>query len=206
MAIMRPTPMFLDSKTMSFTGGTPTSTKIGGTVGAGGSRSPGIPNPFPEFAGMNNLATGNIMSLLGGMPSAAPTQRANAYFGVNSGMPGSDFVRNRGYDLYGEQAENYKQRGFDNFLNLLGGYSGTVMPTAGQQIQQQQFAQDLAARQQQANAQMALERQQQELNEMKAGKGVPWNSTATGNMYDRFGGRLNYNPDFDRTKALGALR
>lgn len=203
---MRHTPMFLDSKTMSFTGGTPTSTKFGGTVGVGAPKAPGISNPFPEFAGMNNLATGNIMSLLGGMPSAAPTQRANAYFGVSSGMPGSDFVRNRGFDLYGEEAEGYKQRGFDNFLNLLGGYSGTVMPTAGQQMQNQQFYQDMATRNQQANAQMALEREAQELNELKAGKGVPWNSTATGNMYDRFGSRLNYDPNFDRTKALGALR
>ena len=65
-------------------------------------------------------------------------------------MPGSDFVRNRGFDLYGEQAEASKQRGLDNFLKLISGYSGTVMPTAGQMMQSDEGDKDRAFRADQA--------------------------------------------------------
>jgi hypothetical protein len=66
-------------------------------------------------------------------------------------MGGSDFVRNRGYDLYGEKSEGYKQRGFDDFLKLLSGYSGTVMPTTGEQLQREQLPMELASRERIAN-------------------------------------------------------
>jgi len=91
--------------------------------------------------------------LMQGLPSAGPTQRANAYFGATSGMPGSDFVRNRGFDLYGEKSEGYKQRGFDDFLQLLRGVSGTIAPTTGEQIQDQQYNQNLQQRQIEGNRQ-----------------------------------------------------
>ena len=94
---------------------------------------------IPGFSTLSSSGSGIVKNLMGGLPSAAPTQRANAYFGTTSGMPGSDFIRNRGFDLYGQQAESYKQRGFDDFLKLLSGVSGTVAPTTGQSIQQQQF-------------------------------------------------------------------
>lgn len=106
---------------------------------------------IPGYSNLSRGASGVVGNLMGGLPSAAPTQRANAYFGTNSGMPGSDFVRNRGFDLYGQQAEQYKQRGFDDFLKLLSGTVGTVTPTAGQQQQQGQFDKELQLRQQQAN-------------------------------------------------------
>ena len=67
-------------------------------------------------------------------------------------MPGSDFIRNRGFDLYGQQAEGYKQRGFDDFLKLLSGTIGTVTPNAGQLQQQTQFDKSHMFQQQQANA------------------------------------------------------
>lgn len=101
-----------------------------------------IETAIPGFAGLTNSATGIIRQLMSGLPSAAPTQRANAYFGANSGMPGSDFVRNRGFDLYGEKAEQYKQRGFQDLLALLQGYSGTVAPTTGEQIGSDEFQQN----------------------------------------------------------------
>lgn len=110
-----------------------------------------VNNAIPGFNGLSGSATGIIGNLMGGLPSAAPTQRSNAYFGVNSGMPGSDFVRNRGFDLYGEQAQQNQQRGFDDFLKLLQGYSGTVMPTQAEQIGQNQFAQNLSQKQYEFN-------------------------------------------------------
>ena len=94
-----------------------------------------VNHAIPGYSGLTKSASSIVGNLMGGLPSAGPTQRANAYFGVSSGMPGSDFIRNRGFDLYGQQAEGYKQRGFDDFLKLLSGTIGTVTPNAGQQQQ-----------------------------------------------------------------------
>jgi hypothetical protein len=51
--------------------------------------------------------------------------------------------------LYGEKAESYKQRGFDDFLQLLKGASGTIAPTTGEQanatLQNQQLQQQQSA-------------------------------------------------------------
>ncbi len=160
----------------------------------------------PGFNRLSTTATGNIQNMLSGMPSAGPTKRANAYFGAGSGMPGSDFVRNRGYDLYGEKADKYQQEGLDNFLKLLSGYSGTVMPTAGQQIETQQFNANLANRGREFDINEAGQQQQQAFNEMKAGRGVPWDSSARGDVTDRFGAKLGYDTNLDRLKALGRIR
>ena len=161
-----------------------------------------VSNIVPNFSRLSQGASGIINSGISGLPSASPARRANAYFGASSGMPGSDFVRNRGFDLYGEQADAYQQRGLDNFLKLLQGYSGTVMPTAGQQIQNQQFNRSLQSDERQADANMALNQQQQFFNEMKAGRGVPWNSNTRGEVTDRFGGNLGYDRNYDRVLAL----
>lgn len=104
-----------------------------------------VENAIPGFGGMSTGASNIVNQLIQGMPSAAPTQRANAYFGTQSGMPGSDFVRNRGFDLYGQEAEASKQRGFDNFLKMIGAFSGTVAPTTGQSLQSSQADADRLA-------------------------------------------------------------
>lgn len=70
-------------------------------------------------------------------------------------MPGSDFVRNRGYDQYNQKAEQYRQRGFDDFLNLLKGASGTIAPTPGEQAGNNQYYSGLQQRQIEANNQNA---------------------------------------------------
>lgn len=114
-----------------------------------------LANALPGLDKATGAATANTTELLRGLPSAAPTQRANAYFGTASGMPGSDFVRNRGYDLYGEKAESYKQRGFDDFLALLRGASGTIAPTTGEQTQTTLQNQQLQTGQSANNSQIA---------------------------------------------------
>jgi len=114
-----------------------------------------LANALPGLDKATGAATANTANLLGGLPSAAPTQRANAYFGAASGMPGSDFVRNRGFDLYGQQAESYKQRGFDDFLALLKGASGTIAPTTSEQAQTTLQNQQLQTQQSANNSQIA---------------------------------------------------
>ena len=117
---------------------------------------------IPGFSGLTQSASDIVGTLLKGLPSASPTQRANAYFGTASGMPGSDFVRNRGFDLYGEEAEKYKQRGIDNLLAMLQGYSGTITPTTGQALQSDQFNQEIAMQKAQQALQNALVQQKTE--------------------------------------------
>lgn len=156
-----------------------------------------VTNSVPGFNNLSRSATGNIANLLTGLPSASPTQRANAYFGVGSGMPNSDFVRNRGFDLFGEQAEQHKQRGLDDFLKVLQGYSGTVMPTAGQQIQNQQFNAGLQSNEGQFNIQDTLAKRKQALGESQYGLNRPWESTSGGDVFDRANKRLGYDKSYD---------
>jgi len=132
--------MALNSQYPMFTSGRTTTTPGFNNV---------LANAIPNFGQINTGVGANVAQQVNGLPSAGPVQRANAYFGVGSGMPGSDFIRNRGFDLYGQQAEQQKQRGFDNFLKLISGYAGNIAPTVGQNQQAAQF-----------DAEMNLKRQQ----------------------------------------------
>jgi len=102
-----------------------------------------IANAIPGLDNLTGAAAANVGENLAGLPSTSTTRRANAYYGTRSGMPSSDFVRNRGFDLYNEKADSYKKRGFDDFLALLKGASGTIAPTPGEQAQNTQFGQNL---------------------------------------------------------------
>lgn len=150
---------------------------------------------IPGYSGLTNTASSIVGNLMGGLPSAAPAQRANAYFGQGSGMPGSDFIRNRGFDLYGQQAEGYKQRGFDDFLKLLSGTIGTVTPNAGQLQQQTQFDKSHMLQQQQVNANI------QRANVADSTKlDAAWSSDNEGNIYNRAGERIRFDPKFVNKK------
>jgi len=119
-----------------------------------GTGAPNVANPSDPTAFLNNTlpgftqartsAMGNIQNLLTGLPSVDQTRTANAYFGANSGMPGSDFIRNRGYDLYGQQAQQNTQTGLSNLTSLLGSVSQPTLTNQGQQLQNTQFNQNLS--------------------------------------------------------------
>jgi hypothetical protein len=101
-----------------------------------------INNAIPNFSRLNQNASGIIENLMGGMPSTGPARNKGAYFGATSGMPNSGVSNALGYDLYRQDSDEYQQRGLDNFLKLIQGYSGTVMPTTGQQNQASQYQED----------------------------------------------------------------
>ena len=149
---------------------------------------------LPGFNNLTSSASSIVGNLMKGNPSSSPVRRANAYFGVSSGMPSSDFVRNRGYDLYGEKADQYQQRGFDDFLKLLTGYSGTVLPTVGQQQAGGEFAQNLQQRQIENN--QANEKFNAQFNKPGADSGKIWSSDSKGNLYGRNGSRVGFDPNF----------
>lgn len=92
---------------------------------------------IPQFAENAGAASGIVNNLMTGKPAMDRT--AAAYFGVGAGVPGSDFAANRAYDLFGKQREQRQQRGFEDFLAMLKTFSGSVVPTTGEQIQSDQF-------------------------------------------------------------------
>lgn len=132
-------------------------------------------NAIPGLGRLTSTASSNTGALLSGLPSPNPTRRANAYFGTRSGMPSSDFVRNRGFDLYGEKADQYQQRGFDDFLNLLKGVSGTIVPSTGEQVSGNQLSQNLNQRTIDSN--QAINRENQQASELMRQQGAArWNA------------------------------
>lgn len=163
-----------------------------------------INNAIPNFSGLSSSASGIVGNLMGGMPSSGPAKERMASFGVSSGMPGSGLSKAFGYDLYNRDADQYQQRGFDNFLKLIQGYSGTVSPTTGQQMQDSQFRSDLDFRNRQADAQNQLQRQAQDFEEQKWGKGRVWSSAPTGRTYDRLGRDTGFQSRF--VNPLGTQR
>lgn len=102
------------------------------TNSAGGVSVPSsIESVLPGFTSASGDAMDVVSNLLKGLPSADTARTANAYFGTASGLnPTSDFLRNRGYDLFNTQADARKQTGIQDLLALLQGSSGTLFPTA----------------------------------------------------------------------------
>lgn len=129
----------------------------GGSGGAGtalGKAIPGLP-------GLTKSATDIISNALSGLPSPSQTRMENAWFGAGSGLdPTSDFLRNRGFDLYNLRGEQRQRGGLQDLLSLVGGYSGTVAPTPGEQIGASTAAANRAQQAAQFNAQLGFEREQ----------------------------------------------
>lgn len=152
---------------------------------------------MPGFSKNLSTASGNINELLTGLPSPALARNAAAYYGVQSGMPGSEYVRNKGFDLYNTQANEMRQRGQDDLLKLLGTVSGTAVATPGQALgdkqatgqlalgnkqvdtQNSQFGQSLGFEQQQWQKQLDL------LDKFLGGGGGP--ASGYGNVFGQSG-------------------
>lgn len=103
---------------------------------------------IPGFSGLTGDASNLIKNLFTG--TLTPGSRkaiydAGAERGVASGMPGStgyagSLFANADLRNIGRAAEDQQQKGFQDLLAMITGYSGTVAPTVGQDIQQQQFS------------------------------------------------------------------
>lgn len=121
-----------------------------------------VNSTIPGAEDLTNSAVTNTGNLLNGMPATSAARRAAAYFGTGSGAPSSDFTRNRGFDLYSEQANQNKQQGLSDYLALISGLTGPQLQQQSQNNQSSQFAQQLAQqRQQYADS---LKQRQEEFN------------------------------------------
>jgi hypothetical protein len=128
---------------------------------------------LPGFDKLGGQATSVISNLLSGLPSASAARTSNAYFGAGSGVGStSDFLRNRGYDLYGQQAQQRQQTGLQDLLSTIGGYSGTVVPTAGQSLQNTQFGQQLGEQSSEFGQNLQLQQFQAMLQALSLGEKI----------------------------------
>lgn len=106
-----------------------------------------LTNSIPGFGGLNNQASQLIKELMSGTLSTGVKNSiydAGAERATLGGMPGStgmggSLFANNDLRNIGRTADDQQQRGFQDLLSLIGNYSGTVAPTPGQEIQQQQF-------------------------------------------------------------------
>ncbi|MGO9704104.1 MAG: hypothetical protein ACLPYZ_02685 [Limisphaerales bacterium] len=108
---------------------------------------------LPGVSNLTTSATGAIGNLLNGLPSASQARTTNAYWGVGAGQPGSgagsagdinSFIGQRGTDLYGQQAQANQQTGLNDLLSTIGTYTSPALSNQSQQLQNQQFGQNLA--------------------------------------------------------------
>lgn len=129
------------------------------TTGTGGQYA--INNAIPGLQGLTAGATNIINNALTGLPSPSESRLENAYFGAGSGLdPTSDFLRNRGYDLFKSKANERQRGGIQDLLSLVGTYSGAVAPTPGQEISAQQQSADRAQRASEFNTTFNFEQEQ----------------------------------------------
>lgn len=126
---------------------------------AGGSWA--INAAIPGLPGLTQSATNVINNALTGLPSVSEERLGNAYFGASSGLdPTSDFLRNRGYDLFKRKAEQRQRGGIQDLMSLVTSYSGAVAPTPGQEIGAQQQSADRAQRASEFSQTLGFEREQ----------------------------------------------
>lgn len=93
---------------------------------------------LPGISGTLGQQLGNINNLISGTESPAITQNMNAYWGANSGLaPGSEFLRNRAVDLFGERSAQRQAQGGQDLLGLLGGVSAPLAGYRGQDVQRE---------------------------------------------------------------------
>lgn len=125
-------------------------------------------NAIPGFTGLSSGSSDLIKQLMSGQLTTGERSaiyNAGAERGIMGGMPGSSasggsLYANADLRNIGRASGERQQQGFQDFLSMLQGYSGTVAPNAGQDIQQSQFDKDFGFRQRQAYEANKLARDQ----------------------------------------------
>lgn len=131
---------------------TPTAT----TTGSGVNQTNAFNAAIPGFSDLTSTSADYIKQLLSGNVSKDNAQLAAAYKGANMGLdPNSDFIRNMNFDYLKKESAANKESGLDKFTKMLQSFSGTVVPTTGQEIQNTQFGQSQAQQESQFGRSLA---------------------------------------------------
>lgn len=133
--------------------------------------TPMLNSAIPGFSGLTKQASDIIRQLMSGTLTTGERNaiyNAGAERATASGMPGStgqggSIFANNDLRNIGLASGQRQQQGFQDFLAQLSGFSGAVVPTVGQQMQSDQFGQNLAFQQQEAARDYGLKRNQQDL-------------------------------------------
>lgn len=164
---------------------------------------------IPGFSALTADSSNLIKSLMSGQLTGSERRAiydAGAERGVAGGMPGStgmagSLFANADLRNIGLESGKRQQQGFQDLLAMLQGYSGTVAPTTGQEIQSQQFDSQM----QRAYLNDAWGRYQQEREDaeklrrynIEKGIGRPYTSSKTGETFDLLGTPQGYQRRYD---------
>lgn len=138
-----------------------------------------IDSLLPGMSGLTNSATGDIQSLLSGLPSPSGARTTNAYWGAGAGTPAggaagagdiNSFIGARGTDLYGAEAAANRQTGIQDLLQTIGTYSSPALQAQGQANQVSQFGQNLAQQGSQFGQNLSLEQNKQAFDQAQTTK------------------------------------
>lgn len=165
---------------------------IPGLSGTVGNRFPGVNSGNSDV--MNRLAslmgglspaletaTANTANNLAGNLSPSLTRTANALYGANSGLgPGSEFLRNRGFDLYRKASTGLQQQGMQDIMGLLSGISGAYNPLYSTNVNAQVQREGIGQRASEASAQDWVNRGQLAVELLKARNQGGWAGGAAG--------------------------
>lgn len=92
---------------------------------------------YPNAGATGAAVAGNTLSRLRGELSPetlSAIQDSAARFGMSAGIPGSGISGSYGRKLLGQTVEGLQSQGLQDYLNTLKTYSGTLMPTTGEQL------------------------------------------------------------------------
>lgn len=130
---------------------------------------------IPGFSGLTGNASSYLKELMSGritLGERNAVYNAGAERGTAGGMPGGstqsgNIFANNDLRTLGLMAGERQQQGLNGFMQLLQTVSGSVVPTAGQQQQQNQFDADLGFRNTQADRSFGLQQDAQRLERSK---------------------------------------
>lgn len=123
---------------------------------------------IPNFSGNSSHAGDIISNLLNGTPNSGTVQNAAATFGAENGLgTGSGVTQRYGYDLYNQQGAQRQQTGLSDLSSLISSISSPTLEDQGQNLQNQQFNQNLNQNASEFNA-SEQSRQNQNLQDLIA--------------------------------------
>lgn len=170
---------------------------------------------LPGFSGNSSRASSLVREMMEGKLSSGERSaiyNAGAERGVLGGMPGSSasggsLFANADLRNIGVASGARQQQGIQDFLALLQGISGTVVPTAGQQLSDDASRRELAFRQGEADRGYGLQRNAADLAAAKFNEeygpkeystryigATPFGLNTPAPLYVTPGGRTSNNP------------
>lgn len=138
---------------------------------------------IPGFGGLTGGASKYVSNLLNGevSPEARDAIRdENAAWGITNGIPGSGLMGNRGLRNLGLTVQGNQQKGLEDLLSLLGGYSGRAVLNPDQVMEQDNAREQYSSAPNPASANKHL---QSLFNQYSGGGANSWNNNRTSTTF-----------------------